>query len=84
MTFNDVILADFLTPLQVEAGKIERLLQYDRTVADRNKRILSECANMRTSLDDGTFVIVAESRPDMMRALIVGPEDTPYANGLFE
>ena len=84
VTFNDAILADFLTPLQVEAGKIERQLQYDRTVTDRNKRILSECANMRTSLDDGTFVIVAESRPDMMRALIVGPEDTPYANGLFE
>jgi len=73
VTFNDVILADFLTPLQVQAGKIERRLQYDRTVTNRNKRILSECANMRTSLDDGTFVIVAESRPDMMRALIVGP-----------
>jgi hypothetical protein len=71
-------------PLQVEAEKIERRLQYDRTVTDRNKRILNEYANMRTSLDDGTFVIVAESRSDMMRALIVGPEDTLYANGLFE
>ena len=84
LTFNDVILADFLTPLRIESGQIERQLQYSRTIADRNKRILSECANMRTSLDDGTFVIVAESRPDMMRALMVGPEDTPYANGLFE
>jgi ubiquitin-protein ligase len=84
VTFNDVILADFLTPLQVEARKIERRLQYDRTVTDRNKHILSECANMRTSLDDGTFDIVAESRPDMMRALIVRPEDTPYANGPFK
>jgi hypothetical protein len=46
VTFNDVILADLLTPLQVEAGKIERRLQYDRTVTDRNKRILSECANI--------------------------------------
>jgi hypothetical protein len=84
LTFNDVILADFLTPLRIESGQIERQLQYSRTITDRNKRILSECANMRTSLDEGTFVIVAESRPDMMRALMIGPEDTPYANGLFE
>ena len=62
MTFNDVILAAFFTPLQIEAGKIERRLQYDRTVTDRNQRILSKCANMRTSLDDGAFVLVVESR----------------------
>jgi ubiquitin-protein ligase len=79
-----MILVDSLTPLQIESERIERGLQYSRTITDRNKRILSECANMRTSLDEGTFVIVAEFRPDMMKALIVGPEDTPYANGLFE
>ena len=84
LTFNDVILADFLAPLRIESRQIERQLQYSWTVTSRNKRILSECANMRTSLDDGTFLIVGESRPDMMRALMVGREDTPYANGLFE
>lgn len=43
-------------------------MQYDLTVTDRNKSILSECTNVRTTLDDGTFVIVAGSRLDMMRA----------------
>lgn len=84
LTFNDAIRADFLPELRIEAGKTERQLQYSRTVTDRNKRILSECANMLTSLDQGTFVIVADTRPDMLRALMIGPEDTPYANGLFE
>lgn len=84
LTYDDVILDNFLHELRVEAGQIERQLQFSRTTTDRNKRIMSECANMRTSLDEGTFVVVAECRPDMMSALIVGPEDTPYANGLFE
>ena len=84
LTFNDVILVDFHAQLRIESGQIERRLQYSRTITSRNKSMLSECVNMRTSLDDGTFVIVAESRPDMMRALMVGPEDTRYENGLFE
>jgi hypothetical protein len=84
LTFNDAIRADFLTELRVESAQIERQLDYSWTITDRNKRILSECANMRTSLDDGTFVVVADTRPDMMKALMIGPEDTPYANGLFE
>ena len=75
------MVPNFLTLLQIEAGKMERRLQYDRTVTRRAKRVLSECANVRTSLDDGTFVIVAEPRPDMIKALIVGP---PYANRLLQ
>ena len=84
LIFSDTILADFLPQYREEAAKTERSLRYGRTLGDRNKRILNECANMRTSLDDGTFVIVAESRPDMMKALTLGPEDSPHAHGVYE
>lgn len=42
-----------------------------------------EIANMTTSLPTGIFLKVAESRSDVMKVLIVGIEDTPYAGGLF-
>ena len=84
LTFSDSISSDFLPLLKTEAEKIADNLQNARTTHSRNRRILTECANMRTSLDEGTFVIVAESRPDCMRVLMVGPQGTAYADGLFE
>ncbi|KAE9366105.1 hypothetical protein N431DRAFT_472666 [Stipitochalara longipes BDJ] len=42
-----------------------------------------EVATMTTSLPAGIFVKVAESRSDAMKVLIVGPEGSPYAHGLF-
>jgi len=84
LSFSDDILLDFDSKLQTAADTIARNLQNARTDGARNKRILTECASMRTSLDDGIFVIVAESRPDMMKALIIGPHDTAYTHGLFE
>ena len=84
LVFSDAIMGDFLPTLKTEAENIARQLQSARSLNMRNKRILTECASMRTGLAPGIFVIVAESRPDMMRALIVGPDDTAYAGGLFE
>lgn len=37
-----------------------------------------------TNLPEGIFVRVMEARPDVLKALIVGPKDTPYEGGLFE
>ncbi|KAF3491950.1 uncharacterized protein GIQ15_01467 [Arthroderma uncinatum] len=50
----------------------------------RIKRMVTEVANMSTSLPIGIFVKVSESRPDMMRCLIMGPPDSPYGYALFE
>jgi hypothetical protein len=50
----------------------------------RMKRLVMETANMSTSLPLGVFVKVGESRPDVMKALVMGPKDSPYAYGLFE
>lgn len=49
----------------------------------RLSAIGKEIANMTTSLPPGIFLKVAESRSDVMKALIVGIEGTPYAGGLF-
>lgn len=39
---------------------------------------------MATSLPEGIFVRVDESRNDTLKAIIAGPQSTPYAGGLFE
>lgn len=50
----------------------------------RMKSIFSEITTLHTTLPDGIFVRYAESRMDCMKILMVGPQDTPYADGLFE
>lgn len=43
-----------------------------------------ELATMSTSLPQGIFVRVEDSRPDVLKFLIVGPGGTPYEGGLYE
>ncbi|KAK2752725.1 hypothetical protein FQN55_005854 [Onygenales sp. PD_40] len=50
----------------------------------RMKRLVTEIANMSTSLPPGIFVRVGESRPDIIRCLVMGHPDTPYAYGMFD
>lgn len=54
----------------------------------RIRRIMKELASLSTSLPveggAGIFLRVDEDRPDVIKALISGPEDTPYAGGLME
>jgi baculoviral IAP repeat-containing protein 6 len=50
----------------------------------RMKRLLKEIASLESALPAGIFVRYGESRPDLMKVLIIGPTDTPYENGLFE
>ena len=58
------------------------------TLRERTKRIAKELATMPNALplnaSNSIFVCVDESRCDIMKVLISGPDDTPYANGLFE
>jgi hypothetical protein len=50
----------------------------------RFKRIITEITTLKTSLPPGIFVRYAESRPDILKAVIIGPAGTPYENGVFE
>lgn len=50
----------------------------------RMKRLIEEGASLSTSLPPGIFVRYAENRPDVMKALIIGPAGTPYHGGMFE
>lgn len=50
----------------------------------RMKRLIEEGASLSTSLPPGILVRYAENRPDVMKALIVGPAGTPYHGGMFE
>ncbi|KAG0633580.1 hypothetical protein HOY80DRAFT_1104511 [Tuber brumale] len=43
-----------------------------------------EMATMSTSLPQGVFVRVEDGRPDIIKAMIVGPCETPYEGGLYE
>jgi len=57
------------------------------TKKDRARRILREIASLSSSLPLGysasIFVRVDENRPDVLKAMIIGPEGTPYENGCF-
>jgi hypothetical protein len=50
-------------------------------------RMMQEISTLATTLpieyNASIFVRVDESRPDVLKALISGPVDTPYQNGLF-
>jgi baculoviral IAP repeat-containing protein 6 len=50
----------------------------------RTITLAKELSTMATSLPPGIFVRSAPNRPDWIKALIAGPEGTPYYGGLFE
>ena len=54
----------------------------------RMSRIAKEIATLSTNLPveygSSIFVRVDEARTDLLKALIIGPEGTPYENGCFE
>lgn len=55
--------------------------------ADRLAHITREITSLATSLPlnlaSSIFVRIDETRPDVIKVLITGPEDTPYHNGCF-
>lgn len=50
----------------------------------RMRKILAQVASLSSDLPEGIFVRYGEGRPDILKILIVGPDDTPYERGLFE
>ncbi|KAF2488876.1 hypothetical protein BU16DRAFT_586665 [Lophium mytilinum] len=50
----------------------------------RMRKIMTELTTLKTGLPPGIFLLFGSSRIDVMKAIIVGPEDTPYELGLFE
>ncbi|CAK4034136.1 Hypothetical predicted protein [Lecanosticta acicola] len=54
--------------------------------AMRMKKLVKDQKLLASELQSagGIFVRYCSSRPDMMKILMVGPQDTPYENGLFE
>jgi len=62
-------------------------LQATSLAASPRGRVLHlsrEMATMSTSLPQGVFVRVEDGRPDIIKAMIVGPCETPYEGGLYE
>jgi hypothetical protein len=76
VTFTDEVLENH------RFAKMFRSLS--STTKDRMIAIGKEISIMTTSLPDGVFVKVAESRSDVMKVLIIGVEGSPYAGGLFK
>lgn len=60
----------------------------DRSHPTRVKRLAQETVTLSTSLplsySSSVFVRCDNDRLDVMKVLITGPADTPYANGCFE
>eukprot|EP00039_Didymoeca_costata_P032272 m.37213 g.37213 ORF g.37213 m.37213 type:complete len:810 (+) comp9276_c0_seq2:247-2676(+) len=54
---------------------------------ERMRRIARELSSLASSLplnfNSSIFVRVDDARPDVLKAVIVGPEGTPYQNGCF-
>jgi len=46
-------------------------------------RILRECGSLRTNLPDNVYVRSYEGRMELMRVMIIGPDDTPYRDCPF-
>lgn len=49
----------------------------------RLMRLRKEVTSLMNNLPPGVFVRVDEHRFDVLRAMIIGPADTPYENGCF-
>ncbi|KAG9205805.1 glycylpeptide N-tetradecanoyltransferase [Epicoccum nigrum] len=58
--------------------------QQARSAPGRLKRLVYEISVLRSSLPPNIFVRHGEARLDVMKCIIIGPEGTPYENGVFE
>ncbi|OVA16151.1 Ubiquitin-conjugating enzyme [Macleaya cordata] len=58
-------------------------LKTNKYSSQTNKRIMKEWKILEECLPDSIYVRAYEGRIDLLRAVIVGAEGTPYHNGLF-
>ena len=76
--YSTSVMANVLSSYRVRAEQMRE------SPTGRIRRIFTELVDMITSLTPGIFVRAQIERPDVIKALIVGPQDTPYEGGLFE
>lgn len=81
---NELAVADLPEEVIISRHSLMDKFSAESTAPSRMKRIMRDIAGLQASLPDGIFVRFCSSRPDIMKILIVGPEGTPYENGLFE
>lgn len=84
------IYRQLLTPLRFEMVESMENHAFASSKQSPNlniRKIFQELSALRTSLPveygSSVFVRVMEERLDLLRVVVVGPEDTPYANGCF-
>ncbi|XP_067135375.1 uncharacterized protein, partial [Centruroides vittatus] len=87
-----------LKPLQFETWDMEVdgpfghyyafVRQHDRTIEKQEQRIVWELSSLSSSLpldiSSSIFVRTDEAKRSLMRALITGPEGSPFSNGCFQ
>jgi baculoviral IAP repeat-containing protein 6 len=66
------------------APQAKALLEVTSPPRRRLAHIFKEIVTLETSLPPGIFVRYGETRPDVMKIVIIGPQGTPYENGMFE
>ena len=76
--YSTSVMANLLSSYRIRAEQMRE------SPTGRIRRIFTELVDMITSLTPGIFVRAQIERPDVIKALIVGPQDTPYEGGLFE
>ena len=75
VTFSDAILEEHMLK-----GQFIQIVESPR---GRMATLRKEIASLTTSLPDGIFLKISETRPDVMKLLMIGVEETPYEGGLF-
>lgn len=75
-------LDGFARPNHSFANK-QRTSQQARDRKNYQRELIEYQLNLPIDLSSSIFVRACEKRIDLLRALITGPEDTPYANGCF-
>ncbi|KAH6786469.1 Ubiquitin-conjugating enzyme family protein [Perilla frutescens var. hirtella] len=80
-----VLFKNFDTVEDYSDHHFAKLASSGKKVAHKNwaKRIQEEWKILKEDIPDTIFVRVYESRMDLLRAVIVGAEGTPYHDGLF-
>ncbi|KRY52057.1 putative ubiquitin-conjugating enzyme protein 17 [Trichinella britovi] len=84
--------AKSLNPLSLSFKAIMKFAENNQKIknatVDRGKRIAREIASLENNIplneSNSIFVCIDESRCDLMKVLITGPDQTPYQNGCFE
>ncbi|XP_062126380.1 baculoviral IAP repeat-containing protein 6 isoform X3 [Drosophila sulfurigaster albostrigata] len=89
-TYDMIVESDNNSFRFVVAHHFEKMVRLagDRYHPSRVKRLAQEAVTLSTSLplsySSSVFVRCDTDRLDIMKVLITGPADTPYANGCFE